>query len=250
MSIIVIFLNSTFTSNIIAPSFVRSSECVLRDDLVSAERVSELLPLKATQVHQQLLCKQTNMFSTSFYTTNLRKYWLEDGINRSVGISYYSDENGMQTFYIPIDPFFYLLSPLIFAFFLSRNGQTFGKRILGLVVYNDALEKPAFKAALKREYFKGIFFVLVAMIGFYGIYQAYNFDIEQAAKSVEELYETTQLRNPLLWIIGSIAFSIMILWFHFGSFIRWTGRTYWDKFARLNSNMINELNMEKDIQKL
>lgn len=244
-TIISITLNNVFSTRVLAPSQIKSGECEIRDDLFSADRMNELLPLEDGQMHQQILCKQTNMLFTSFYITTLNKSWKGGNKNYNVHISYHSDENGKQLTYISSEPFLYLLAPFLFALFLTKYGQTPGKRLLGLIVYNDALEKPDIKSALKREYFKAVVFVIGALASFYTMYKAINFNIDEAATTVQSLAAALEQSNRFIPTITGFATAALVFWFHFGSFIRWRGTTYWDKFSSLTTHHVNEFHTSR-----
>lgn len=244
-TILVIALNGIFSVNILAPSLINSTSCEVRNDIFTPKRMNELLPLEHGQSHRQILCNQTNMLTTSFFITHLRKVWTDGNMNYSVNINFYSDENGKQLTYISSDPFLLLLAPFVFALFLARQGQTLGKRMLGLTVYNDAFEKPDFKSALKREYLKAIFFVLAAFGGLYSMFSIISFDIDEAAETMQALATQLEQSNLLIWAtMGAVVISVSF-WFHFGSFIRWRGQTYWDQFTNLNTNLTKEFNLNK-----
>lgn len=245
---IAIILNAVFSTNILAPTFINSTTCEIRDDLFTTERMNELLPLEEGQNHQQILCKQTNMVATSLYITRLQKNWTDGNAYYSVHIDYHSDDNGTQTVYVSSDPFLYLLMPLVFALFLAKQGQTPGKRILGITVYDANFENPDFKSALKREYLKGIFYVTGSLFGFYTILGFVNIDIDEAAEMLQSKSAELGQSNFQVWIVVGAAVAIAMFWFHFGSFIRWRGRTYWDQFAKLNTGKIKELNIETSVQ--
>lgn len=246
---IAILLNTVLSANVLAPALIKSGSCEMRDDLFTAELMNELLPLEVGQNHQQILCRHTNMLFTSFYTTTLRKSWRRGNANYSVHIAFYSDENGEQVGYISSEPFLYLLAPLVLALFLVRQGQTPGKRLLGLRVYNDAFDAPDLKSALMREYLKAAILVIGALLGFYTMLETINFDIVEAAEVVQELSAELEQTNFLTWatVVEAVA-AAALLWFQFGSFIRWRGRTYWDQFAKLNTSSIDEFNLNKNLK--
>ncbi len=246
-TLIVLISNSFFSTNILAPELLKSTQCEVRDDLFATERMNELLPLEEGQSHQQVLCKQTNMFFTSFYITRLQKSWTNEGINYNVNITYYSDESAKQVTYIPSEPFFLLLAPLIFALFLARQGQTPGKRLLRLTVYNNAFDRPDLKSALKREYLKALLLVIGAMSGLYTMFSIINFDLDEIAKLAQTMPAELEQSNFFIWAIMGVVVTAAAFWFQFGSFIRWRGRTYWDQFANLNTNLVEEFQMNKDL---
>lgn len=242
----ILLLNSVFSLNILAPELISSRTCALTGGLVTPKRMNELLPLREGQQHQQIICKQTNMLASSYYVTMLQKVWKEGNTNYSVHISYHSDEFGKQRTYIPSEPFFYLLAPLVFALCLAKWGQTPGKWLLYLIVYNNRFERPDLKSALKREYFKAIIFVGLALTSLYSLYQLITFDLDEAATYVQELLVNFNQTNFWVWMSFAIVLTIGGFWFQFGSFIRWRGRTFWDQFADLNTSTLKELDQRKE----
>lgn len=237
VTIVAVALNGVFSSAILAPSFIESTTCEAQDDLFTVERMNELLPLEPGQSHQQILCKQTNMLTTSFYITELQKVWTKENTNLSLNLSYYSDENGNQRAYISSEPFVYLLAPFLFALFLSRWGLTPGKRMLGLVVSDEALERPDLTSALKRECLKGSIFFIFALQELYTMFTTNNLDLDEFAKLVQSIPAELEQVSFSDILTLDLALAIAGLWLLFGSFIRWRGRTYWDRFANLNTGL-------------
>lgn len=239
-TIIVVILNRSFDTKILAPELFQAKSCGVRTDLVPLERMNELLPLEDGQVHKQVLCRRSNMLTTSFYTVSLQKIWKNGNTNYNVHVSFYSDEHGNQVSYISSEPFLYLIFPFVIALFINRTGRTPGKYIFRVIVYNDDLEKPDLKSALKREYFKGIIFVGAAIFGLYTMFGVLNFEIDDAAKYAQLVSDQVEQSSWWVWVALAFAVSAAIFWFQFGSFIRWRGRTYWDQFAGLNVCLTNE----------
>ncbi|EEA92961.1 RDD family protein [Pseudovibrio sp. JE062] len=244
ITVIIIAYNSIFSTRFLAPELLTTSACAPQFDMIPQERMDEILPLEPGQQHQQFLCKQTNMLANSFHIAGLQKIWQEGNVTRSVSVSYYSDEHGNQKTYFSSEPFFYLLAPLVFALFLAKMGQTPGKRLFKLTVYNNALQKPDLMSALKREYFKATVLIIIALFSLYSLYQAVTLDLEVAGKQAQDLLNNLG-GNFWLWIVGGVVISIAAFWFEFGSFIRWRGRTYWDQFADLTTSKTNDLDMRK-----
>ncbi|KZK97132.1 RDD family protein [Pseudovibrio sp. Ad26] len=242
---IIVAYNSVFSTRFLAPELLKTTACAPQFGMISQELMDEILPLEPGHQHQQVLCKQTNMFASSFHITALQKFWKEGNTTRSVSVNYYSDEHGNQRTYLPSEPFFYLLAPFIFALFLAKMGQTPGKRLFKLTVYNASLQKPDLKSALKREYFKAAVLIITALFGLYSLYQIITLDLVEAGKQAQELLQNLEQGNFWLWIIGGVVFSLAAFWFEFGSFIRWRGRTYWDQLAHLTTSKTEDLEMRK-----
>lgn len=235
VTIVAVGLNGVFSSSILAPAIIQGGDCEVRDDLFTAERMNELLPLEPGQSHRQILCKQTNMLTTSYYVTTLQKVWSKGDTHFKVTLDFYSDENGNQRAYISSEPFLYLLAPFIFALFLSRWGQTPGKRLLGLNVSNVDVGRPNLISALKREYLKGAVFVIFALHQLYTTFAAINLDLDETAKLTQSLSE--ELESLSIWDIFTLGLALTLggLWLMFGSFVFWKGQTYWDRFANLKT---------------
>lgn len=248
VTILAVIFNSAISYRILAPELIKGSVCEIRSDLISPDRMEELFPLEQGQNHRQVLCKQTNMLTTSFYITRLEKYWNDGNTNYNLGLSYYSDEGGEQRFYLASDPFFYLLAPLLFSYCLFRWGQTPGKRLLRLKVENNDGDHPTFISSLKREYFKALMFVLGAIFSFYNMYQLLNYDVDELAKQLQSLEPGLSQQN--FWVIAPVAILVFVLifWFIFGSFIRWRGRTFWDQFAGLTTTSANRSVVENETE--
>ncbi len=248
-SILVVILNSFFSTKILAPDFIRTTGCEIREDLVTQDTLNRLLPLDEGGRHQQVLCKQTNMFVTTFYVVKLYKTWQKDDTTFNANIFYYADENGQQAEYISFQPFVYLLMPFIFALFISKKGYTPGKRVMSLIVYNDAFEKIDLRSALKREYLKSILFVLSAIFSLFTMVLSTGFDIEQAANTLTSLLVMLEQINFMLVRILAIIIFVLIFVFYFGSFIRWRGQAYWDKFSKLYVSHRQDYYMRKSCKK-
>lgn len=240
---VVLLLNSILSLNIIAPELVKSRSCSIVTGLVSPERMTELLPLKQGQQHRQILCEQKNMFATTHNLAVLQKYWKTGNTNNSIHITYPIDKSGNLNSYFPIDPILYLLAPFIFALSLSIWGQTPGKWLLDLKVYGDNRKKPTLKASLKREYFKAVIFVGLSILALYTYYQGVTLDLDAEAQKLREIEADLSVGNINNTVNVNVLISIASFIFLFGSFIRWTGRTFWDHFAKLTTSTVEEFNL-------
>ncbi|WP_306259362.1 RDD family protein [Pararhizobium sp. IMCC21322] len=237
---ITVALNSVFDVQFIAPGFYKSTACVPQQ-IVSAERMQELLPTSAGQVLHQSICRTTNMGLTTHNTVVLRRSGIADNGNTTTTIEYLVDESGKQTVAYSMEPFLVLLAPLIFAGLITMRGKTFGKQALGLVIFDSHLEKPKLLAALKREYLKALFFVLGGLIGIYGMFQNSNENLDQLAADLDSL--AASIGGAGFWLIMGVGLAVLLglFWYTFGSFIRWRGRTYWDKWSNLDVGTNNDL---------
>lgn len=237
---ITVALNSMFDVQFIAPELYKSTTCV-PEQIVSADRMQELLPISAGQVHHQSICRTTNMGLTTHYTVILRRSGIADNGNASTTIEYLADESGKQTIAYSMEPFLVLLAPLIFAGLITMRGKTFGKQALGLVIFDSHLEKPKLLAALKREYLKALFFVVGGLVGIYGMYQSSNENLDQLAADLDKL--AASIGGAGFWQLMGVGLAVLLayLWYTFGSFIRWRGRTYWDNWSNFDVGTMDDL---------
>ena len=129
------------------------------------------------------------------------------------------DENGEPTTILDLEPLAWLLVAFVSAALLPRDGQTPGKRAVGIrVTRAERVEPPTFGAALVREIVRlGPFIVsaLVTALAWYGI------DLlgpigDTAAGYVGGAALTFLLFIPLVW-----------------SFVRWRGQAFHDRVAGL-----------------
>lgn len=245
---ITVALNSIFDVQFIAPELYKSTTCA-PEQMVSAERMQELLPTSEGQVHHQSICRTTNMGLTTHYTVVLRRSGIADNDNTTTTIEYLADESGQQTIAYSMEPFLVLLAPLLFAGLITMRGKTFGKQALGLVIFDSHLEKPKLLAALKREYLKALFFVVGGLIGIYGMFQNSNENLDQLDAELDSL--AASIGGARFWLFMGFGLAVLLglFWYTFGSFIRWRGRTYWDNWSNFDvgtNDDLLELNKAKE----
>lgn len=106
----------------------------------------------------------------------------------------------------------------LIALFLVKYGQSPGKYFLGLRVSAVDGEALSWKMAIKRQ----SFFLLIPIV----IGELFRF-VNIADPFAPEPMEPTSLSSILL-LIFTIA---LLIFFYFGSFLKWRGQTYWDRFA-------------------
>ncbi|MCR9237824.1 MAG: RDD family protein [Alphaproteobacteria bacterium] len=233
-------LNSIFDVQFIAPELYKSTTCV-PEQIVSADRMQELLPTSAGQVHHQSICRTTNMGLTTHYTVVLNRSGITDNGNASTTIEYLADESGKQIIAYSMEPFLVLLAPLLFAGLITMRGKTFGKQVLGLVIFDRHLEKPKLLAALKREYLKALFFVLGGLFGIYGMFQNSSENLDQLAENLNSF--VASIGGAGFWLLMGFGLALLLafFWYTFGSFIRWRGRTYWDNWSNFDVGTNDDL---------
>ncbi|MGJ8534641.1 MAG: RDD family protein [Alphaproteobacteria bacterium] len=182
---ITVALNSIFDVQFIAPELFQSTECV-SEQIVSTERMQELLPASEGQARSQMICKTINMGLTTHNTVVLHRSGISfNGNFTTTTIEYLVDESGKQVIAYPIEPFLVLLAPFMFAGLITMRGKTLGKQALGLVIFDRHLEKPRLSAALKREYLKALPLVLSGLFGVFGLYQSSNLNPDQSAITLD-----------------------------------------------------------------
>lgn len=232
-SAIVIFLNIYTPTNIYPPALINFTECE-QSLVLSSERMQELLPLQPGEKHNQLVCTVRPMLVTQYNVTRLLRV-SDNRKTKAVNyLDYTSNKQGNPVTIYGSEPIFYLLLPLILAFTTFRTSKTLGKRIMTLCVLNDELQKPTLKQCLIREYFKFLPFVIMSIIGIYDYFQNYTFDLDASAKILKDTIDNSNSSSGIwaAFAFGAIIF-IAFIWHQLGSFIRWKGKTYWDRLAGL-----------------
>ena len=221
-----------------APSFVKSTYCE-PSDFMSKERFDRIFPDEPGVGRGQFVCRYTTMGVTSIKLGLLVRATKKDGVNYKQNISFPVADIASETAvveYLLLDQLMYLFAPLLFAYMLFRKKFTFGKRLMGLKVVNGDGSIPSLRNTIKREYIKGLPFVILGIYGFYELRI-------QSVASANYFEESVKLLRPLTemqafgglgvaFAIG-ILLAIALIWFLFASFIRWRGRTYWDRWTGL-----------------
>ena len=236
LSALAVLLNVVSDTKFMAPSFVNSKYCKPAN-FMSSERFDNIIPVEPGVLRSQSVCKYTTMGVTTSYIGVLASQSKKNGITHKSQISLPIDKNGNRIRMFPLDPIMYLFAPLFFALLISRYGKTDGKRWMGLRVTNKYENAPDFKTAMKREYIKGLPLVISALVGIVEVYLYMEMDFES---SVILLDNMTGLLNfvggfGVAFAVG-ISISIALFWFMFGSFIRWRGQSYWDRWTGLFVN--------------
>ena len=236
-------LNSVFDFKFVAPSLVVSNQC-MEKEVVPPKRIKELLPLSGNEKHLQIICKVTNMGISTFHNVILQRAGTQNGTTIRTNLGYYSDENGKQIDIIPMQPFLVILAPLFFAFLLARKGATFGKQALDLVVFDENIANPKFAVAVKREYLKVLPLVFFSLFELYEISSMLGFDIDVAAQQLAIATEVVKTSSVWPFVLLGIGVVLALFWYEFGSFTRWNGKAYWDRWT----NLTVENNDEKRIR--
>jgi len=235
-TVLAVAINSVFKTNLMAPSIVNSKYCK-QANFLSKERFNKIFPEEPGVTRNQIVCKITTMGITSYLEGILVWESKDDKSSFRKTLSLPIDSKGNRVEIFSLDPLMYLVAPLFFALLISRGGSTIGKRWMGLRVVDKLGEIPNLKTALKREYIKGAIFVLGSLSGFYEIYFSYGLQFEEAGDSLKSLDSLISASGGFAVLIAIGAFiGLAIFWFTFGSFIRWRGQTYWDRWTRLFVN--------------
>lgn len=233
-AILTIVLNKTTDHNFIAPHIFKFAKCD-KAKIISDERMQSLFPLSEGQFHKQTFCKITTMGITSYDSLRLMRVHKTDNSTHTVSINYPSNDRGEYKPIYTIDTLLWLFAPLLFAFMISKKGYSVGKMVMGLVIYTRSLEKPSFASAVKREYLKFLPLVIGALFGVYEMSYMATFDVDITAEQVLTISETLT-SNFIIWTIGGFLITIAVFWYQFGSFIRWNGQAYWDRWTGLFVN--------------
>ena len=218
-----------FNVNIAAPGLISTSVCAPKN-FVSSERMHELLPTALNGKHQQVSCTTTSMFLTSQeYAILIQSEPNDRGGNNSKRITYPVDENGNPTSVFSSEIILYLIAPFVLAFGVFKFGTSFGKRLLGVVVHNKSDTPMRFLTALKRELFKGGIFIFTGLYGLIEYIFWQPLDLDGAASWLGVL----EIGGSLFWgiIVAGIMTFLGFFWYFFGSFIRWRGQAYWDRWS-------------------
>ena len=241
--ILVFVVDLAVPIKIVAPEVPKFNTCSEPRTLISEETMHTILPLKEGEVHYQALCKTTNGFFSTFYTTVIGKQWSEGSQTKDTKISYNSDRDGVPVSVLFTDPFFAILVPLLFAVILSRYGTTPARHLFILAVCDENEQPPSLLSALKREYLKWLPMVVGSVFSMQDIYKPSEFiddktlysELVKAASDLDKLAETTTNEVTIVtsdYLLLAV-FAILFFGFYFGSFIFWRGQTFWDRFARL-----------------
>lgn len=149
-------------------------------------------------------------------------------VTKSVSIA--KDANDITINPFPGDALLLILLPLIAAMIISRFATTPGKRILGLYVIGMDTKHAGFLTAAKRETLKFLPFIVV------GIFQVVIFLLVDPSTGDDGLrvmsyYLDFLMDNFLIFAVVAAVVSIALFWWQIGSFLRWTGQAYWDRFS-------------------
>lgn len=187
--------------------------------------------------HTQEICEISNMGLAPYYITIIGTVSKTDGSSQTRSVRYTSDADGNPARSISLEWIVPLLAPLFFAFQLSRKRATFGKRILAINVVTLENSTPTLRAALRREILKfspillSILFDMIIIMSWFG---EFNSGLGTPEQIVNELAPLVPDPFSLTaWIVPSALLSLIVVIFYLGSFVRWRGQTFWDRFAGL-----------------
>lgn len=225
-------IQTIFGIKVIAPGLLKATYCE-NQDVVSKAQMDLLLPVEEGQVQYQTVCTITHMGISTHRIATLNRATQIDGVNYKNYISYVIDENNQQINFFMGDILLYLFGPLLLALWISKFGSTIGKKWLNLFIVDKTGQNPTLKQALRREYLKGCVFAASAIYSIYEISYLNNLNLEEFAKTLPPLTEPFGDGQLPYFIATVTLFTIAVFWFYFGSFIKWKGQTYWDRFAKL-----------------
>ncbi|MFK5978780.1 MAG: RDD family protein [Rhizobiaceae bacterium] len=231
-AIIGLGIQTVFGIKVAAPGMIRATSCESQG-VLSEARMDILLPVKKGEVQFQTVCSITHMGISTHRVVVLGRATEIDGIKYNHSVNYVIDENNQQITFFPVEILLYLFGPLLLALWISKFGSTIGKKWLDLFIFDKKGQKPTLKQALKREYLKGFVFAASAIYSIYEVFQLQNVEVEELVKMLPPLTKPFGETSPIYLIVIGVFLSVALFWFYFGSFIRWRGQAYWDRFAKL-----------------
>lgn len=229
LAIVAAALHSWVGLPVHAPSLINSKNCE-NVSIIAPEEQARLLPPGEGQIMFQVLCKVRYMMLTEQRILTMGNQLGPESGKNSRFISFQVDENGNQITTWSMDPLLYLILPFFLAMQLNRKGTTIGKRMLNLQVRNDNGALPTLSQGLKREFFKGLPLVLLALVYIWENIAYAQFSIEDIAELVRQ-YPLDG--GPPIWpfFLRQALIGLAVFVFLLGSFIVWRGKTFWDRFA-------------------
>ena len=231
-SVLALSLNAVFDTKFMAPSLAKSKTCE-PENTVSREQLGNIFPDEPGLRRSQFVCRYTTMGITSMDLVVLIRETNKDGVNYRQKISLPLDRNVSLIESFILDSMMYLVGPLFFALLLSRSGKTIGKRWMGLRVQGSNGSVPVLRRTIFREYVKSAPLWLFAISSAYEGYQLTGLGFEAAAQTLGPLTEMLVLNEINAILLVGFGLSIVVFWFMFGSFIRWRGQAYWDRWTGL-----------------
>lgn len=229
--------NKAIGTNLVAPGLIKTTQCQ-PVELFSAEQMQTYFPLRENGSHVQVRCDTTNFFVTSYSIAQIGMDWKVGATTYRSRINYPVNKRGELVRVFQADFVLYILAPFVFAYFLSRRKATLGKSWMSVWVVDQRNGPPDFRNAFIRE---GVKFLPVILFGAYSLYSEITIygpavtSTEFIEASLKPLAEASDQLQNLSWINFTpvILFIIAMIWFFFGSFIRWNGQAYWDRVAHL-----------------
>ena len=230
LSLFAFSLNSILGTNLVAPHLFKSTICQ-QGEFFSPQGLTELFPVEEDAQHFQFECEITTMFLTKYRTLNFGTVQEVGNTTVRRSVSFVADTDNNKIDLASLDFALFLFSPALFAFLLSRNGHTPGKKMMSVIVRTADGNNPGFWTAMKREYLKALFLVLGRLSSLVDIVYSGSQSVEELAQSVS----SAELPGANFWTNVSVSaiLLLLIIWFQFGSFIRWKGQTYWDRWNGL-----------------
>ena len=232
LTIFAVVLNNLFNLNLVAPNLINTKSCSL-NNVISQKRAEKILPLSGFEQHRQIVCRVRAMGVTPVNNVRLEKFAVKSGFKESYFLNFTVDDEGNRNHHFHMTLILYLISPFVFAYLLSCYGKTLGRRIMGIKVFDDFGKPPTLSAAIKREYLKALPIIILGLFDLVALLITMNMTLEEMGSWVL----TLQFSSSVFWaIIGvGVMSAVLLFWYHFGSFIRWNGKTYWDRWSGLTT---------------
>lgn len=221
-------------------------------ELVAFERLVEILDSRQTDTIAQGVCEITILGSWTYYRAIFRKIRSSEGdlvtTRQVTNYSFTTDAAGRPKSYISSGLPVVLISPVLLALLIWQLGSTFGKNFMGLEIAGSAGHRPTFQQAIVREYIKTIPVLVMATAAVVASVSMKTADSAEALllQAVEFGRRISNLGTPVHLLVLAIS-TIAVVWFYFGSFIRWRGQAYWDRWSDLHVQLAEENDTSPDI---
>lgn len=213
---------------IFAPSPINSHSCGPVSDLKESAFAVELLNVQPGESVSATLCKTSaaGLLQKALLTIGVTK--VEDNVSKTRHLRYPVDADLNPIASINIESLVSLLLPLFFALMLTHSGTTIGKKILGLVVRDNANVHSTLGTFLKREYLRFFPIVVWSLLTLFlgGVYFS-PADLPEAAQQLESMSVLFQY----LWLF--VILQLVVLVFYGVNLIRWRGKMFYDQICDL-----------------
>ncbi|MEP1206574.1 MAG: RDD family protein [Rhizobiaceae bacterium] len=235
LSLLLAILISGLKLDTPGPQIWVSSTCE-PGEMLSKNRIREIFAPNESFEHVQFICSAEPLFGKPYTFVSITVAETKNGSRSFRKIEFAIDENGKL---ISLNAFNWMLifaAPLVFAFLLHKRGYTLGKWLMGLRVRAEGNINPKFSTALKREYLKALPFLLITLVLGFQLQPATS-DLDEFLKSAASNLSimSSILQNPWLFFLVWVLMTVPMIWYQLGSFIRWNGRTYWDRWSGLTT---------------